>query len=121
LHRDVSAGNILICPHSTDVQKTSGCLIDLDYAKKTADFIDPEPFISVDNQNEDLRDICMGLHLMVKPYHKPGVDNTGVSALLSLIGPGRALSYVQYILRSKPFLKAITQPVSFFTLRITVL
>ncbi|THH17211.1 hypothetical protein EUX98_g9170 [Antrodiella citrinella] len=34
LHRDVSAGNILICPNGDDVEDTTGCIIDLDHAKK---------------------------------------------------------------------------------------
>ncbi|TFY58769.1 hypothetical protein EVG20_g8025 [Dentipellis fragilis] len=35
LHRDVSTGNLLICPKGSDVEDTSGCLIDLVYAKRT--------------------------------------------------------------------------------------
>ncbi|KAA1469413.1 hypothetical protein DENSPDRAFT_772821, partial [Dentipellis sp. KUC8613] len=34
LHRDVSTGNLLICPKGSDIEDTSGCLIDLDYAKR---------------------------------------------------------------------------------------
>lgn len=36
LHRDVSTGNVLICPTSdVDIKVTSGKLIDLDYSKKS--------------------------------------------------------------------------------------
>ncbi|KAA1473322.1 hypothetical protein DENSPDRAFT_839781 [Dentipellis sp. KUC8613] len=38
LHRDVSTNNILICPKGSDIENTSGCLIDFDYAKKAETF-----------------------------------------------------------------------------------
>ena len=33
LHRDISVGNIMICPSGNDVSATTGSLIDLDHAK----------------------------------------------------------------------------------------
>ncbi|KAF8518112.1 hypothetical protein BU17DRAFT_48989 [Hysterangium stoloniferum] len=52
LHRDVSAGNILICPQGSDTTKACGRLIDLDHGKQstvflptvatTSDFNDPK-------------------------------------------------------------------------------
>ena len=43
LHRDVSAGNILICPKKGDkMENTHGRLIDLDHAGQTSEFIEPK-------------------------------------------------------------------------------
>ncbi|KAH9937956.1 hypothetical protein B0H21DRAFT_894112 [Amylocystis lapponica] len=40
LHRDISIGNILICPEDDVGKKTHGRIIDLDYAKLTDNYID---------------------------------------------------------------------------------
>ncbi|KAH9945519.1 hypothetical protein B0H21DRAFT_809280 [Amylocystis lapponica] len=41
LHRDISIGNILICPEDDVGKKTHGRIIDLDYAKLTNKYFDP--------------------------------------------------------------------------------
>ena len=52
LHRDVSTGNILICPEGDDPTVTNGHLIDLDYAKMTSEFIPPIPTVAHDDGME---------------------------------------------------------------------
>lgn len=61
LHRDVSIGNILICPRVTDgqIKETSGHLIDLDHAKISRVFETPSGASS--NLDDDDVDIVLRL------------------------------------------------------------
>ncbi|KAF9455625.1 hypothetical protein BDZ94DRAFT_1316018 [Collybia nuda] len=57
LHRDISSGNVLICPSFTDgVMTTEGRLIDLDYAKRTKCFVPPLLFDVKRNDNKPSND-----------------------------------------------------------------
>lgn len=121
LHRDISIGNILISPDGINAEKTSGCLIDLDYAKKTS--IDPKPpTVNSPQQDERSSKIRQGVSLTLEGYHSAGIDDKALSALLSLCKTtGSAIDYVEHILQSKPSLSATNKIVSVFALRFTVI
>jgi serine/threonine protein kinase len=112
LHRDVSAGNILICPNGDNAHGTVGCLIDLDYAKQTTNFKHREPVIvNPDDQDEEFRLDCEAVGLMVRRFHKPGIDYTAAAVLISRV-EDVALVYVKHVLAINPLLKECNRPVS---------
>ena len=116
LHRDISSGNILICPNGVDVEKTSGCLIDLDYAKQTNNFIDPKPFTDSTHQDQRSKRTRQSVSFLVEEFHSAGVDDEAISALLSLFKPTDAVNYVEHVVNSKLSLAKTNQPVSAFLL-----
>jgi serine/threonine protein kinase len=118
LHRDVSLGNILICPNGADVEMTTGCLIDLDHAKIDLKYVDKEKIVSgpeplTAKLDERIRKARPAMSSMIQDdFHPAGIDEEALFALLiQFETKGDALTYVDYICKQKSSLRR-DQPVS---------
>lgn len=106
LHRDVSTGNILISYSGPEPNSTSGCLIDLDYTKMATGFLDRQPIVvNIEGQDRKVKLRCVALGSIVESLHEPGIDYDATAKLISRVGMGMAVGYVEDVLASNPSLK----------------
>jgi hypothetical protein len=100
---------------------TTGCLIDLDYAKIDLKHVNkdivvsgPEPLAAnFDQQDEQTRKVRLVVASMIETvYHPAGIDEEALSALLTRFNSNHeAFAYLDYICKQKSSLKR-DQPVS---------
>ncbi|TFY81315.1 hypothetical protein EWM64_g2696 [Hericium alpestre] len=94
IHRDISTGNILIC--LTDDGRTIGCLIDLDYAKRTAKRIN-FPVSAVKSADVSIAVSLLGW------MHGLQIDDGLATDLLRRFKDGRRVNfYVEHLLDIYP-------------------
>ncbi|KAA1477283.1 hypothetical protein DENSPDRAFT_828628 [Dentipellis sp. KUC8613] len=120
LHRDVSVGNILICPEDNGDRKTRGRLIDLDYSKRTSDKPgDPDESSSALDEDR-LTQSAARLVEFVKGIEGIDLDQRAAHSLvLRYPGPVKvALKYIDVVLRIYPRLQGISRPLSEEDLRL---
>ncbi|TFY52615.1 hypothetical protein EVG20_g10477, partial [Dentipellis fragilis] len=100
LHRDVSTGNILICPLAGDAEKAAGRLFDLDYGKQAE--VDGNSEIAVTEVSlDDLEDIEKAI---IKRSHAAGVERAALKRLMPFFPKGsfRSFDYVRTLLQCCP-------------------
>ncbi|KAA1477291.1 hypothetical protein DENSPDRAFT_581245 [Dentipellis sp. KUC8613] len=121
LHRDVSVGNILICPEENGDRKTRGRLIDLDFSKMTTD--DDAPVSTHSSEMTDDISIAEKVTKIIgdaRFYEKVTIDeSTALALLLRYSGAAKiALKYIDVVLEIYPHLRGVSRPLSKEDLRV---
>ncbi|KAA1475378.1 hypothetical protein DENSPDRAFT_842147 [Dentipellis sp. KUC8613] len=108
LHRDVSTGNILICPLAGDAENTAGRLFDLDYGKQ-AKAVQNIKVTHTEASSDDVEDV----ERITKRRHAAGIERAAVERLLSFFpeDPYRCISYVDAFLGRPP--KLLPSPLKY--------
>ncbi|KAA1475384.1 hypothetical protein DENSPDRAFT_423221 [Dentipellis sp. KUC8613] len=99
LHRDISTGNILICPFAGDARKAAGLLFDLDCGKRAERDGTSETAV-VEVSSDDMEDVEM---MIIKRHHAAGIERAALERLLSFFpeDSDRGLSYLRAFLRDR--------------------
>ncbi|KAA1477282.1 hypothetical protein DENSPDRAFT_933622 [Dentipellis sp. KUC8613] len=120
LHRDVSVGNILICPEDNGGRKTRGRLIDLDYSKRTADKDAP-----VSTHTSEMTDDVPSAEKVATTIGVAGLcgasidEPAALALLLRYSGEFEtSLTYIQTFLIIYPHLRHTSRPLSKEDLRL---
>lgn len=100
LHRDVSIGNILICPKDGVPDNTRGCIIDFDRAKKTPKQVSPPHMGSVD---ESAVQMCIAVIGMEFKGKKTIDRDVAVKLVARYDSPYRQLAHVIHVLDIWPY------------------
>ncbi|KAH9945527.1 hypothetical protein B0H21DRAFT_809283 [Amylocystis lapponica] len=115
LHRDISIGNILICPEDDVGKKTHGRIIDLDYAKLTNKYFDPVRSLPTQEWDEDMKDDHTHVNTLLKRKFRCHIDEAAFFELYNRFKgrkPGALVNYVDEVIHYRDLSRDKNEQVS---------